>query len=272
MSITVSQKYQQSNTDFNWLARSMSRAEFLKLRKRRGLFWTSLFLSLGAVLIYFAVLEILHIVSPAAHGPAGGNVNLTRAVNIMTLIGGTAAILVGANAGAGDSNGVFRDLVATGRSRVALFFARIPGAIMMFWPMIIAAYVVAALVSVILAGSYAAPTSANLIHYGLIVLLSTSFELLLAIGVSSLTVSKSVTIAVLMAWEFIVQQLLLLITWFGSFREVLPLSSIGRLSPHAGGPLRYVPGESTLVASLVLVGWIVAATGVGVFKTKKMDA
>ena len=260
--------------DYGWLVRSMSKAELTKLKKRRGLFWTTLLLSFGSVVIYYAVLEIMHLIAPATHGVAGGVLNLSRAINIETLIGGTAAILVGANAGAGDSNGVFRDLVATGRSRVGLFFARISGAVGMFWPMFLAAYLTMALVSTTLAGSGvdSAPSLGTLAHYGAIALLSTTFELLLALGLASFTVSKSATIAVLMAWEFIVQQLLLLITWFGVFREILPLSSIGRLSPKAHGPLRFVPGESVFVAVAVLVVWTALALWLGAFKTKRMDA
>ncbi|NNN10515.1 hypothetical protein [Ferrimicrobium acidiphilum] len=260
--------------DYGWLVRSMSKSEFTKLTKRRGLFWTSLLLSFGSVVVYYAVLEIMHLISPATHGVAGGALNLSRAINIETLIGGTAAILVGANAGAGDSNGVFRDLVATGRSRVGLFFARISGALGMFWPMFLAAFVTMALVSTSLAGTgvNAAPSLGTLAHYGAIALLSTTFELLLALGLASFTVSKSVTIAVLMAWEFIVQQLLLLITWFGVTREILPLSAIGRLSPKSHGPLRFVPGESAFVAIVVLVVWTVVAVGIGAIKTRRMDA
>ena len=144
----------------------------------------------------------------------------------------------------------------------------------MFWPMFLAAFVTMALVSTSLAGTgvNAAPSLGTLAHYGAIALLSTTFELLLALGLASFTVSKSVTIAVLMAWEFIVQQLLLLITWFGVTREILPLSAIGRLSPKSHGPLRFVPGESAFVAIVVLVVWTVVAVGIGAIKTRRMDA
>ena len=45
-------------------------------------------------------------------------------------MGPVAAVLIGAEAGAGDlAAGVFRDNVLTGRSRTALFLARIPAAV-----------------------------------------------------------------------------------------------------------------------------------------------
>ena len=51
------------------------------------------------------------------------------AAGILTLLASVAGAIVGATAGGADiETGVFRDLVATGRSRTALFFARVPAA------------------------------------------------------------------------------------------------------------------------------------------------
>jgi hypothetical protein len=48
---------------------------------------------------------------------------------LVTQLGSIAAILIGSTAGAGDvASGFFRTLVVTGRSRAALFAARIPSA------------------------------------------------------------------------------------------------------------------------------------------------
>jgi hypothetical protein len=48
-------------------------------------------------------------------------------LDVLTVLAGVTAILIGTTAGAADvGSGVFRDLVATGRSRTALFAARIP--------------------------------------------------------------------------------------------------------------------------------------------------
>ena len=55
--------------------------------------------------------------------------------------GPLAAILIGVEAGTADSSaGVFRDLVVTGRSRLALFASRVPAALALCWSVIIAAY------------------------------------------------------------------------------------------------------------------------------------
>ena len=74
---------------------------------------------------------IEHASNPAHHGPAGGLHNYGRLLDLLgVFMGPVAAILIGAEAGAGDlAAGVFRDNVLTGRSRMALFLARIPAAL-----------------------------------------------------------------------------------------------------------------------------------------------
>ena len=273
--MTTQLKEQPSSFDADsngWLIKAMVRSELLKLRKRRGLFWTTLTLSVGAVVVYFGVIELMHLISPATHGPAGGATDLSRAVTIMTLIGGTGAILVGATAGAGDASGIFRDLVATGRSRVALFLARIPGAIALYLPMIIVAYAITWLVTVSLAGTNPHATIGTLVQDGVVIVIAAVFNLILSLAVASLTLSMSTTIAILMAWQFIVQNLLINITYFGVYREGLPLSSIGTMLPKARGPVSSVSGESNLVASLVLAVWTIVAIALGAYRTKTVDA
>ena len=131
----------------------MIKAEWLKLRRRRGLFWWSLGLAVGVVALIFGVIEVLHLANPAQHGPAGGLTGLTRGLIGLYSAGGVAAILVGAFAGTADvSAGVFRDLVATGRSRWELFAARLPGALMFFIPIITLGYVVVAVCYVVFRG------------------------------------------------------------------------------------------------------------------------
>ena len=59
-------------------------AELLKLRKRRGLFWWSLALSVGLITVVFAIVEILHLADPTHHGPAGGRDSLMGASIALT--------------------------------------------------------------------------------------------------------------------------------------------------------------------------------------------
>ena len=48
------------------------KAAWLKLFRRRPLFWWSLVLTVGIVTVIFGIIEILHLVNPVRHGVAGG--------------------------------------------------------------------------------------------------------------------------------------------------------------------------------------------------------
>jgi hypothetical protein len=102
-------------------------AELLKLRKRRGLVVSAIALTVLPMVIAYTVLLIMHAANPAKHGPAGGLENMSGSMELLTTLSTVAAILIGATLGAGDvSAGVFRELVVTGRSRLAFFAARLP--------------------------------------------------------------------------------------------------------------------------------------------------
>jgi hypothetical protein len=117
----------------------MIRAEFMKQARRRGLMIAAAVLTVGAVIAYFAVEEALHLHNPGQYSAAGGTHGLVNADFILAVLGAVVAILLGASAGAADvTAGVFRNLVTTGRSRAALFLARIPAgvalSIALRWP------------------------------------------------------------------------------------------------------------------------------------------
>lgn len=105
------------------------RAEILKLRTRRGLMIATGVLTLGVVAHFYAVVSALHIADPGQFPAAGGGEALAGVAALLALSGAVAGTIVGATAGGADIEaGVYRDLAATGRSRTALFFARVPGA------------------------------------------------------------------------------------------------------------------------------------------------
>jgi hypothetical protein len=82
-----------------WSARLL-RAEFLKIRKRRGLFISTVALTLAPMLVAYVVLAVLHATDPATHGSAGGLENFSGSMEVLTQLSAVAAILVGATLGA----------------------------------------------------------------------------------------------------------------------------------------------------------------------------
>lgn len=255
-----------------WRPRLVS-AEFLKLRKRRGLVLSTLALTVVPMVIAYIVLLILHAADPAKHGPAGGLENLSGSMEILSQLGVVAAILVGSTLGAGDlGSGVFRELVVTGRSRLALYAARVPAGLALLFLLVGAGFAVTAAASTVFAGSSEIPGAGLLVSSAAWLGLVTGLALVLALGVSSLLGSRGTTIGIVLGWQLIVMPLLLPFEALGSLREGLLGAATDRLEPAAlleGG----VTVPMSLAAALVVIAvWTVVPLAAGAWRTCKRDA
>lgn len=254
----------------------MVSAEFLKVRKRRGLVAWSAILTVVPVALFFAISAILHAESPARYGPAGGVSNLAGVMGVLATLGSVAAVLIGATMGAGDVQaGVFRDLVSTGRSRIALFAARVPGGLALLWPLLAVAWAIACAASVAFAGYFQSPGMSLMIQGGGWVFLATTSIYLLALGVSSLTASRSTTIGIVLAWLFAVTQLLLQIAALGEARQALQMAALTRFIPaglQEESPDPVIASMSVGVAILVIAAWAAIPLAVGAWRTRTRDA
>ena len=252
----------------------MVKAEILKLIKRRGLMAWMLILTSGAITVMFVVLAVRHGSDPGKYGPAGGIHNFETASFFLASIGSAAAVLLGSMAGAGDIGaGVFRDLVVTGRSRMALFAVRSIGALAVFIPLMLLALGILGLAGTALSGSLAAPSAQLILESAGWILLTTSTMLLVAIGVSSLIGSRAPAITVLLAWQLLISQLLLTVGFLGHVRDAVLLAATHYFAPtgvlvHGSG---YAIG-SAIGATVVVAVWIAAALGAGAWRTQTMDA
>ena len=258
------------------IAAQMTAADILKLRKKRGILTWSLVLALGPVLIYFVAAVIEHASNPGKYGPAGGVQNFSDGLRVIALFfGPLAALLIGVEAGTGDASaGVFRDLVVTGRSRIALFATRVPAALAVTFAMMIGAY------ALLLIGTFAfasgLPTlGGSLIANGLgFTLLGTGVLCVVAVGLASLTTSKPAAIIALIAWQVVASPLLASIKGLGSTREGLMSQAIAHFSPvHVGegghGASVTLSGGT---AFIVLVVWVAVFLALGAWRTRTMDA
>jgi ABC-type transport system involved in multi-copper enzyme maturation permease subunit len=251
-------------------------ADLLKLRKRRSLTAVVALLTVGAVVLTFVVMELMHVSNPAKHGPAGGVETLGHVTFLIAALGAVAAALVGATIGAGDQDaGVYRELVVTGRSRVALFLSRIPAGLAYLLPFVAAAYAIAAVVSVALAGSKPSPSSSLMIEGGLWALLQTAFYFLVAVGIATLLGSRSQTIGIVLAWRLALTPILASISALGVVRELVPGVVLQSLDPAGfGDALRQGPhvGVSAAAVAAVLIVWTVVALAAGAWRDTTRDA
>jgi len=253
----------------------MMGADFLKLRRRRGLVAVLAMLTVGAVTITYGTIEIMHLVDGTTHGPAGGVRHLGHGVWVLSALGAVAAAIVGSFASAGDLDaGVYRELVVTGRSRLALYLARIPAGFAFLLPFVAAGYALAAGASVVFAGSNPAPDTRLLVVTGLWTVLQVAFYYLLAVGISSL-VGRSYTVGIVLAWRLALTPILATISALGIVRELVPGVALQSLAPAGlGDSIRQGPviPMSLAATAAVLVVWAGVALAAGGRRDTTRDA
>jgi ABC-2 family transporter protein len=254
-------------------AQRLIRAELLKLRKRRGVLAATFALTVVPMLVAYTVLFIAHGVSPDKHGPAGGATNFADSLNFLGALTIVAGIIVGATVGTGDfSAGVFRELVATGRSRLSLFAVRVPAGLVFLFVFVGLGFAVSATAATLLAGPLDPPGSALLLHGAGWLGLVAGLSFLIALGFASLVASRGTSIGILIAWLLVVMPLLMQASLLGVWREALIGSATERLEPAAvlGNGVHV---SMSLAAAWVVIGaWALVPLTAGAWRTCNRDA
>jgi hypothetical protein len=228
--------------------RDMISAEVLKLRRRRGLFWWSVVLLIVAPIVIYAMSEAL------------------------AALGSLAAALIGTTAGAGDeSAGVFRDLVSTGRSRLALFAVRIPGAALLLVPLLAIGFAVILAGCYGLAGDTATPSFGWAAQLGLWLLVACLLQLVMGVGLASLIRSRGIAIGVLLTWSLAIGPVLYSYSFFGAAREVVSVTAVDQLRPVTDGDQSMLP-MSLAAAVTVIAAWALVFAAAGAWRTATQDA
>jgi ABC-type transport system involved in multi-copper enzyme maturation permease subunit len=258
------------------IAAQMMSADFLKLRKKRGMVIWALLLAIAPLVIYFIVAGVQHSSNSAQHPPAGGVNGYTDALRLVgAIFGPLAAILIGAEAGAGDvAVGVFRDLVATGRSRLALFATRVPAAIALSWIVTGAAYAVLAIGIYALAAGSPTPNASEMLDGFGFSLLSTGVICAIAVGFGAATASRPATLTALIGWQLIASPILANITSLGNSRKLILSQATFQFSPIklTGGHGAQVVSMAMGTALAVLGVWLIVFLALGAWRTRTMDA
>jgi ABC-type transport system involved in multi-copper enzyme maturation permease subunit len=245
-------------------------AEILKLRRRRALMlWVSL-LTVGSVVVAYAVLLALHAAAPDTNGPAGGAQNLENLLGLFTILAGVAAVLLGTTAGSQDvSAGVFRELVVTGRSRSTLFRVRFPGALAVFLPLVAAGFALAVAGSYVFAGSLPTAGLEEVRGYGVAVLAYGVVSLAAAVALGAVMPGRVAT-AVLVAWNAVVAPLLMSFAVLGRGRDAIDVAAALHFAPAADGRTAIAMTSGT--ALVVLALWVAVSQRLGAWWTQRIDA
>ena len=133
----------------------------LEIRKRRGLMITMVVLIIVPTVLFYGLRLLFHAVDPHGYGLAGSPQFFSQATNLIDEFGFIAAAALGAAAGTTDlSDGMFRHLVITGRSRLALYLARIPAGLAITVPLAALAFLMNCLVT-----SYESPPDPTTVSF-----------------------------------------------------------------------------------------------------------
>jgi hypothetical protein len=137
---------------------AMIATRFMELRKRRGLMIALVLVNIGIPSVFLLVRLLVHALAPKSYGPAGGyNIYTGLVAGVMYVFGFIVAATLGCTAGSTDlTDGMFRHLVVTGRSRLALYLARIPAGLAVIVPLVAIGFTIVCAVCV-----FAAPTEIN---------------------------------------------------------------------------------------------------------------
>jgi hypothetical protein len=120
----------------------------LEIRKRRGLTITMVVLIVVPTVLILGFRLLFHAVDPRTYDPAGNPSIFSGLSNLMAELDFIAAVALGAAAGTTDlTDGMFRHLVITGRSRLALYLARIPAGLAIAVPLVALAFLMNCLVT-----------------------------------------------------------------------------------------------------------------------------
>jgi hypothetical protein len=120
----------------------------LEIRKRRGLMITMVVLIVLPTVLFYGLRLLFHAVDPHTYAPAGNPGNFSQMSNLIAEFGFIAAATLGATVGTTDlSDGMFRHLVITGRSRLALYLARIPAGLAIIVALVALAFTMNCLVT-----------------------------------------------------------------------------------------------------------------------------
>jgi hypothetical protein len=255
------------------VARQMVSADLLRLRKKTGFMALVLAVVIAPLVVWTGYQVIEHASDPAQYGPAGGVQHFARMLSLLgVFMGPVAAVLIGAEAGAGDlAAGVFRDNVLTGRSRLALFAARVPAALAVTFAVIGVGFAFGLAVTFGFAGGLPTPSASLILESAAWLALANGLVCVIAIGVASLSGSRPGTITALVGWELVLSPLLVQSASLGSLRRGLLDGVLLFLKP---GPAAGAPSIPMPVAVAVLVAalWLLVIPALGAWRMQTRDA
>ncbi len=222
-------------------------AKFLELRKRSVLMTVTVLFLVGLPVIFYGIRLIYHLSAPAHYGPAGTPGAFATVGTLLAEFGFIVAVVLGATAGTADlTDGMFRHLVITGRSRLALYLARIPAGLSILLSLGAAGFTVACLATGFLNSPHAPgaliPSAGALAGAGLWLELYLVIGFTAGLGLGVLMGQRTVPVVLLIVLEIIITPALAdhALPHFVNVERLVVGVAMDQLKPAvlAGGPRR----------------------------------
>ena len=142
----------------------MIATKIMELRKRRGLMIALVMMNIGFPAVFLLIRLLAHAFAPRASPPAGGGqIFVVLVAGFLPFFGFIVATTMGCTAGSRDlTEGMFRHLVVTGRSRLALYLARIPAGLAIVVPVVAIGYTIVCAVCVFAAPAFIDDNNVNI--------------------------------------------------------------------------------------------------------------
>jgi hypothetical protein len=254
--------------------RQMVGAEILKVRRNRSVMAFALLLTVGVVVLLYGYVAIQHSSNPLQNEPAGGTLGMHRGIrDLGEFFGMLAAVLIGAEVGTADlSSGVFRDLVTTGRSRLALFGVRLPAAAIVTLCLSAVAYAVVLIATFVFADGTPTPGLGLILQGAAWIALANVVVVALSVGVGSLTGSRALTLTAVIGWQAILTNILVNVSSLGSARDALLTPALTNLEPATFGSGDNSVIMATGIAVVVTGAWLIIPQLMGAWRTRTRDA
>jgi hypothetical protein len=265
-------------------------AKVLDLRKRNILMAVTVLFTVGLPVIFYGIRAAYHLSEPTHYGPAGIPSAFATAGTLMAEFGFIAAVMLGATAGTDDlTDGMFRHLVITGRSRLALYLARIPAGLAILLSLGAAGFTVACLVTAFLHSPLPAgavvPSASAMAGAGLWLELGLIIGFTVGLGLGALMGQRTVPVILLIVLQIIITPALAdhALPHLVNGERLIVGVAMDQLQPAAlaggttvgpeGGPRElHLPPMPIWALAAVIAGWILGWLAIGAWKTATRDA
>jgi len=263
--------------------------KFLELRKRRILMIVTTLFTVALPVIWYAIRLIYHASDPAHYASAGEPDAFAAVGTVMDEFGFIIATVLGATAGTGDlTDGMFRHLVSTGRSRLALYLARIPAGLAILLSLAAAGFTVACLVTALahspLTVGEVTPSAGAMARSGLWLELDLVIGYTVGLGLGSLMGQRTIPVILLIVLEIIITPRVITahLPHLINGQRLFVGVAMAQLKPAAlaggtvitpqGGVTAHLPPMPTWALITVVAGWIIGWSAIGAWKMITRDA